>query len=250
MARTTALRCEHIGAHKLYRGDCRDVLEDALTCDLVLTDPPYGIGYITERRYVANAPPMLAGDDAPPVDTVPLMLSGLGDGGAIYLCTRFDVAELWRRALMDAGVVVKTPIVWDKTNHTAGDLDGDYGCQTELVLFAHKGRHKLRDGRDTNLWRIPRPVFGEHPTPKPVDLMARAIRNSSDFGNVVLDPFMGSGTTGVACAKLGRCFIGIETDERYFEIACRRIEEANKQPDLFLPANPMPKQLNLLDAAE
>ena len=111
-----------------------------------------------------------------------------------------------------------------------------------MILFAHKGRHKLRGGRDVNLWRVPRPIFGDHPTPKPVELMARAIRNSTDLGGSVLDPFMGSGTTLVACARYGRTGIGIEIDPKYFEIACRRIEAAYNQPDLFI-APPAPKPI-------
>jgi site-specific DNA-methyltransferase (adenine-specific) len=141
----------------------------------------------------------------------------------------------WDDALSESGLTLKTPIVWDKGNWSAGDLEGDYGNQVELVLFAHKGRHIFTGGRPANLWPIPRPLAGEHPTPKPVALMARCIETSSVRGDVICDPFMGTGPTGVACARLGRRFIGIEIDERYFEIACRRIEEAQRQPDLFVP---------------
>lgn len=145
-----------------------------------------------------------------------------------------------------AGATVKTPIIWDKTNHTAGDLQGDYGNQTEVVLFAHKGRHILRNGRDVNLWRIPRPQFGEHPTPKPVDLMGRAIRNSTDVGDLVCDPFMGEGPTAIASMKLRRRFIGCEINPKYFEIACKRVKAAYQQPDLFAATEPKAEQLDLL----
>lgn len=223
-----------IGDCTLYNEDCRFVLPTLHGVDLVASDPPYGIAYTTSFRRVSDAPAMLANDDIAPVDTVAMMVRPLRTGGAIYLCTRFDVSNQWVVAVESSGCVMKTAIIWDKLNHTAGDLEGDYGCQTELVLFAHKGRHRLRDGRDVNLWRIPRPIFGDHPTPKPVDLMGRIIRNSSDKGQTILDPFMGSGTTGVAAVKLGRRFIGIEIDKRYFDIACRRIEEAYSQPDMFI----------------
>ena len=239
-----------IGACTLYRGDCRDVLPLLPRADAVVTDPPYGISYVTNHRKVSKTPGMLQGDDIPPLDTVQGMVSLIKTGGAIYICTRMDVAEQWRVALASSGAINKTAIVWDKTNHTAGDLDGDYGAQTELILFAHKGRHLLRGGRDVNLWRIPRPEAGDHPTPKPVGLMGRAIRNSSDAGGTILDPFMGSGTTGVACVKLGRKFIGIEIDAGYFDIACRRIEKAYEQPDLFVasPAS-VETQISFLEAA-
>lgn len=242
-----SFRKEQIGDCTLYNADSREVLPLIAAVDLVVTDPPYGIAYVTAFRHVSDAPAMLQNDDVAPIDTVAPMMRALKDTGAIYLCTRYDVSEPWRMAIAAAGGTLKTAIVWDKTNHTAGDLEGDYGAQTELILFAHKGRHKLRDGRDVNLWRIPRPTFGSHPTPKPVDLMGRAIRNSSDRGQTVLDPYMGEGPTGVACVKLGRKFIGIEIEPKYFDTACRRIEAAYAQPDMFVEAErPKAEQLALV----
>lgn len=238
-----SFRCVRIGDATLYNADCREVLPLIPAVDVIVTDPPYGIAYVTSHRHVSDAPAMLKDDDCAPIDTVAMMLAKLKDTGAIYLCTRQDVAEQWRIAIAESGGTLKTAIVWDKLNHTAGDLEGDYGAQTELIIFAHKGRHKLRGGRDVNLWRIPRPVFGNHPTPKPVDLMGRAIRNSSDLGGTVLDPFMGEGPTGVACVKMGRKFIGIEYEPAYFESACKRIEAAYSQPDMFVEAAaPKPTQ--------
>lgn len=244
--RLESFRCEHIGPHKLYLGDCRSILPLLSRVDAVVTDPPYGISYLTERRKVAGTPAMLANDDAAPIDTVDMMSALLVDTGAFYLCTRFDVAEMWRQAMSRSGITLKTPIVWDKTNHTAGDLVGDYGCQTELILFGAKGRHLLRGGRDVNLWRIPRPTFGNHPTPKPVGLMARAIRNSTDQGGVVLDAFMGECPTGIACVKLGRRFVGIEVNAEYFDTACIRVEEAYRQLDMFVEAHQKPEQISML----
>jgi site-specific DNA-methyltransferase (adenine-specific) len=151
----------------------------------------------------------------------------------MYLATRFDVAAQWNDAVRAAGLELKTPIFWDKLNHTSGDLEGDFGAQVEIFIFAHKGRHKLRGRRLANLWRIPRDPAGEHPTPKPVALMERMVACSTDDGGLVLDPFMGSGSTGVACANLGRRFIGIEIDPAYFDIAARRIEDAQRQQRMF-----------------
>lgn len=155
------------------------------------------------------------------------------DGGAVYLCTQFSVFAEWKEAMISAGLTVKTPIVWDKRIHTAGDLTGDYGNQVELILFAHKGRHILRNGRQANLWSISRPPPGDHPTPKPVELMDRCVMNGTDQGGTVLDPFMGTGTTGVAALQQGRRFIGVEIYEKYFDIARRRIEAADSQLNLF-----------------
>lgn len=163
----------------------------------------------------------------------------------MYICTRDDVAPQWKAAAVEAGLTLKTTVVWDKTNWTAGDLEGDYGAQTELILFAHKGRHILRNGRDSNLWRVPRDPPSEHPTPKPIALMGRIIRNSSDVGDTILDPFMGSGSTGVAAVQNGRRFIGIELEQKYFDLSRRRIERALAQGDMFAGREPKaeaPKQ--------
>ena len=151
----------------------------------------------------------------------------------MYLSSRFDVMEMWRRDMEHSGLIITTPIIWDKGNVTAGDLTGDYGNQCEVILFAHKGRHTIKH-RWSNLWAIPREKAGEHPTPKPVALMAKCIVNSTRPEEVVLDPFMGSGTTGVAAVTNGRKFIGVEIEQKYFDIACRRIEQAQKQQNLFL----------------
>jgi site-specific DNA-methyltransferase (adenine-specific) len=226
---------EVIGNATLYCGDCREVLADIAenSIDAVITDPPYGIAYRTNHRKVMATPEMLANDDDAPVDAVAMMASKIKDGGAMYLATRFDVAQPWVVAMQDAGLTMKTPIFWDKTNHTAGDLEGDYGGQVEIFLFAHQGRHKLRGRRQSNLWRCARPPAGEHPTPKPEGLMKRMVLNSTDKGGTVADFFMGSGTTGVSAVEEGRLFIGAELSRQYFSLSCRRIERAQKQQSLF-----------------
>ena len=158
---------------------------------------------------------------------------GLEDTPELYIENLVKIFREVRRALKDDGATLKTPIVWDKGNWTSGDLTGDYGNQCELIIFAHKGRHKLKNGRPSNLWRVPRDPAGEHPTPKPVALMARCIHNSVDRGGTVLDPFMGSGSTGVAAIREGCHFIGIEIEPKYFDISCRRIEAEDNQLSIF-----------------
>ena len=224
-------RVEHIGDATLYLGDCREILPALPKVDAVVTDPPYGISYVSAWRKGGPTEP-IANDQDAPLNSVPLMASRLKDGGALYLATRYDVAGQWNDAVIGSGLRMKTPIFWDKTNHTSGDLDGDFGGQVEIFIFAHQGRHKLRT-RCGNLWRFPREGASAHPTPKPVGLMERILSCSTDVGGVVLDPFMGSGTTGVACANLGRKFIGIEISEKYFDIACERIAAAYAQGRLF-----------------
>lgn len=221
-----------IGAAKLYLGDCADILPTIADVNAVITDPPYGISYVSSWRK-HNRLEMLANDDAPPLHIVKPIFDALADGGALYLATRFDVTPQWLGAISGAGGAIKTPIFWDKGIHTSGDLFGDFGAQVEIFIFAHKGRHLLRGRRHSNLWRFPRDPASDHPTPKPVGLITKMVAASTDAGHVVCDPFMGSGSTGVAAVQMGRRFIGVEIDEKYFDMSCRRIEQAQKQTDLF-----------------
>ncbi len=220
-----------IGNATLYLGDCREILPTLPRVDAVVTDPPYGISYVSARRKQGPTEP-LENDQEAPLEAVALMADRISDSGALYLATRYDVADQWNAAVMASGLVLKTPIFWDKMNHTSGDLDGDFGGQVEIFIFAHKGRHLLRERRG-NLWRFPRDQSGPHPTPKPIGLMERMIVCSTDQGQTVLDPFMGSGSTGAACANLGRRFIGIEINAAYFDIACSRIDAAQRQLRMF-----------------
>lgn len=220
-----------IGNAVLYRGDCLEILPILPKVDAVVTDPPYGIGYVSASR-IQGPTEMLQNDQRALVESVALMAERLADGGALYLATRYDVSAQWNEAVLAAGLTMKTPIFWDKMNHTSGDLEGDYGGQVEIFIFAHKGRHKLNE-RMTNLWRHSKELSLDHPTPKPVGLMERMIANSTACGGLVLDAFMGSGTTGVACVNLDRKFIGIEIEKKYFDITCQCIEQAKKQQRLF-----------------
>lgn len=230
------MRKEIIGNAELYLGDCLAIMPmlaaENKRAAVVATDPPYGINYVSSHR---NDGPteMLQNDDKAPLEAVPMIADLIIDGGALYLATRFDVSPMWTAAIAAAGLACKTPIFWDKGNHTAGDLEGDFGAQVEIFLFAHKGRHKLRGRRQSNLWKCPRDPAGAHPTPKPASLMGRMICASSDNGDLIIDPFMGSGSTGVACASLDRKFIGIELDEKYFDLAFERIQAAQHQQRLF-----------------
>lgn len=220
-----------IGNAILYHGDCLELLPTLPKVDAIITDPPYGISYVSSRRKNVKTEP-LVNDHAALVQAVPMMANCITEGGALYLATRYDVSAQWNDAVIEAGLSMKTPIFWNKMNHTSGDLDGDFGGQVEIFIFAHKGRHKLRQ-RLSNLWNVPRDPADHHPTPKPVKLMEKMISCSVNSGGVVLDSFMGSGSTGVACMNLGRKFIGIEIEKKYFDIACERIDQAQKQMRMF-----------------
>ena len=121
----------------------------------------------------------------------------------------------------------KNILVWIKNNHTAGDLTGAYGKKTEFIIYASKGRHELNGNRDVDTLFYDRVVGNNqvHQNQKPIDLLEFLINKSSNFGETVLDCFMGSGSTGVACLQTNRNFIGIELDEKYYNIAKKRCSE-------------------------
>ena len=105
-----------------------------------------------------------------------------------------------------------------------GDLNGDFAPKTEFIIFFHKGRKLINGKRDPNVLGFKKTRNELHPTQKPVDMTEYMIGKFSDEGDVILDPFMGSGTTGVACKNTNRIFIGMELDETYFNIAKERID--------------------------
>lgn len=214
-------REEIIGPCRLLLGDCLDILPTLGKVDAVVTDPPYGIG-ITRSSRLAVSRGMGGGswDDAPAdLSGLPDVLSIIWGGNYFHLPP------------------TRAPLVWDKNN--AGRDFADFEMAwTNLDMVARRIvlRPMNMDGGKL------------HPTQKPVRVMEWCLGFIPDADHI-LDPFMGSGTTGVACVKLGRRFTGIEIDETYFDIACERIRKAVAQPDMFVQQpEPPPKQEVLFDA--
>lgn len=134
-------------------------------------------------------------------------------------------------------------LVWDKRNPGLGQR---YRRQHEMIMVAHRKGGRIRwnpeAGTVPNILAQMPPRERQHPNEKPIEIIEQLVRTHSSDTDTILDPFMGSGTTGVACAKLGRKFIGIELVPKYFDIACRRIEQAYAQPDMFIRQAPAAKQ--------
>jgi len=213
------------GRVTLYRGDCREILMTLGKVDAVVTDPPYGMEFRSNHRIVKHD--AITGD----AEEWPLQLAvSIPVEHSRYVFCRWD--DLHRVPKP------KSMVTWVKNNWSMGDLEHEHARQTEVALFYPGPGHHFPSGRPSDVISAPRTGNDHHPTEKPAQLMRAMIRWTA---GTVLDPFMGSGTTGVAAVKLGRRFIGIEIDRRYFDIACRRIEEAAKQPDLFIepPAKPV-----------
>jgi site-specific DNA-methyltransferase (adenine-specific) len=196
--------------------------------DMIFTDPPYGMGYLS-NHYVGENPFDMLEEDNEPFDINPFLAEAsrvLIDGGALYLCCRWVNMLDWGVVIKDHGLVLKNAIIWMKNNWTAGDLAGNFSYQYEMILFITKGRHILRGNyRYPNVWQIDRvsPAELVHPTQKPTNLVKRAIEASSDPGGWVVDPFCGSGTTGIACQETGRVYTLGDKVESMVDLTRRRL---------------------------
>ena len=213
----------------LYLGNNMEIME-RLRADAVITDPPYGIG--ADEAVARNKGKngwKYYGDTTwdrypPPKEVFDLMRKISKDQiiwGGNYFTDSLPPTMQW--------------LVWDKGQRDFSLADCEFAWSNQRKaarIFDYSRGKALQDGK-------------EHPTQKPVELMKWCL----DFvpkARSVLDPFMGSGTTGVACAKKGVQFIGIEINEQYFEIACRRIEKAYDQPDMFVAPAVAEKQETML----
>lgn len=213
--------------NQIIQGDCLEVLKTFpdKCVDLVITDPPYGMSYQSSRRKEKHDKIVL--DDS--IDWFEgfskEVYRVLKDDTHIYIfCNEYAISH-FRDWLEGAGFVNKRTLVWVKNNHTSGDLEGDYANKTEFILYAHKGRRLLKGARNPNVVEEKKEHSELHPTQKPLNLMHFFIEKSSDKKEIVLDPFLGSGTTAVAAKQLGRNFIGIEISEKYCEIARQRLRQ-------------------------
>ena len=226
---------------QVITGDCLEVMRgmDAGSVDAVITDPPYGIAYASSWKTRMNGEPRKTranfGPDVFNAEWIPNAYHLLKEDAYLYCFTRWDVAHLWRDAFLAAGFKMGQRLVWDKAHWKMGDLR-HYGSQVEDVLVVYKGGPAMFPGgigRRGNLFRFSSGYLPEgqvdHPTQKPVALMAQFVNDSTRPGDLILDPFCGSGTTGVACVQTGRRFIGIEIDEGYADIARARIAKAAEQ---------------------
>ena len=198
---------------------------DEASVQCVVADPPYGVTYLSNRYIGRNPHGPMAGDWNFQVGVFLSQVARvLRDGGALYLFTRWDVYPLWASSIVPP-LKLSNCIVWLKDNWSAGDLSGNYGNQYENLLFITKGRHTVRGYRFSNVWSFPRIPAKQLlvPAQKPVPLIRRAVEASSDAGDLVVDPFCGSGSTGVAALESGRNVILGDIDPRSIRISCSRL---------------------------
>lgn len=259
-------REEVIGDCRLILGDCMEVLPTLGKVDHVITDPPYDddahaaghrvLSIVGTRRRDTIASPLSfepLTDDT--MELIADYAARMCRGWALSFC-QVEMVGKWRLAFEGAGARWARGMVWVKPD-SSPQLSGDrpaQGFESIALAWCGPGRSVWNGGGRRGVFIMNKhdPGMGhggaknEHETQKPVKLMAQLAELFTNDGETILDPFMGSGTTGVAAVKLGRSFIGIERDPKYFDIACRRIEQAYVQPDLFvMRPEPKPQQLTM-----
>jgi DNA modification methylase len=237
-----------IGDCRLILGDCREILPTLGKVDAVVTDPPYGIGEAAGKAKARTSGLASRSRDASRYRRDYGVSNWDDDTADDEVAMAVKMA---RWSIVFGGNYYDLPptscwLVWDKLN---GDTDFA-DCELAWTNLP-KAVRRIRF-----LWngcmRMERDIKREHPTQKPLEVMRWCIGHLPDDVVTILDPFAGSGTTMVAAAKLGKHGVGIEREEKYFDIACKRIRDAYAQPDMFIDsAKPQPpKQLDLMEAAE
>lgn len=230
----------------LRKGDCLELMKNIPdnSIDLIVTDPPYRV---TSRGSAGNSGGMLqkkinkqgkvfSFNDISCKQYAPEFYRILKDDTHCYvMCNHTNLIEMLN-VFTNVGFKFVKCLIWNKGNKIMGQF---YMNQFEYIMFFRKGKaKKINNCGTSDILEVPNKktkINGKniHDTEKPIDLMKILIENSSKENEIVLDPFMGIGSTGVACINTNRNFIGIELDEKYFEIAKKRIEETEEQLTLF-----------------
>lgn len=232
----------HLGRHIVFCGDSTDPasyerLMDGVKANVIVTDPPYNVNVEETAGRILN-------DNMPDEDFYKFLLSAyscmhdnLADDGSIYVFHADTEGLNFRRAFADAGFYLSGCCIWKKNALVLGR--SPYQWQHEPCLFGWKkgGRHEwYADRKQTTIWEYDRPKASkDHPTMKPVQLLAYPIRNSSMTNGIVLDPFLGSGSTLIACEQIDRVCRGIELDPKFVDVIVKRyIEQVGKSDDVYV----------------
>jgi len=234
-----------LGAHKVMCGDSTDkeamlALMGGAKADMVFTDPPYGVSYESKTKGIVNQRKNIqpvSGDELGKGALKKIVFpafqniaENLKNGGVYYICSPQggELGLMMMMMMKDAGIECRHMIVWvkDRAVFSMGRLDYDY--QHEPILYGWRGSHKhIGNGQfKTSVWSIPNPRASKlHPTMKPVEVMQNALLNSSKSEDIVLDSFLGSGSTLIAAEKTGRVCYGMEIDPKYVDVIIQRYED-------------------------
>lgn len=226
--------------YKLYQGDCLDVINNIEVVDCIITDIPYNISKKNNFKTMKDRTGRNGIDfgewdkgfeEENLIQFIPLIKSG----GSFILFHSFEQFGKLKEIFENNGLMLKDKLIWEKTNPMPRNRDRRYISNIEILSWYVKPKNKWTFNRqngkyESSVLKYPSESGGGfrryHPTQKNLKMIEYLIKIHTNENDVVLDPFMGSGTTGVACMNLNRRFMGIELDESYFNIAKNRIEEA------------------------
>lgn len=231
-----------LGPHRLLCGDSSDINsvkkligEDKI--DLVLTDPPYGVAYTESKAGFSQSlakPKEIQNDHLQSEEEyikfsekwLKVLIPFLNNKNTIYIFNSDKMIFALRQALINVGIYFSQLLIWIKSNAVVGRLD--YLPQHELLAYSWYGRHAFKKSKDKSVLFCPKPSKSKlHPTQKPISLLRRLILNSSKVGDVVFDPFGGSGSTLITCHQTKRKCLMIEIDQEYCETIRRKYYEIN-----------------------
>lgn len=238
-------RVETIGEATLYLGDCREILPTLGMVDAVVTDPPYEAVMQDKWGVLSrNAPSSHVRFEGLGFEAIDHMRDEVAQavksacaGWGVFFCMAEGV-RAWRDSIEASGAKYKRAMVWVKPD-AMPQFNGQgpsVGHEMMVSAWYGSGHSKWNGGGRPGTFTFNKntPGGADHPTQKPLPLIQELVWLFSFAGQTVCDPFMGSGTTGIASVKLGRKFVGIEVNQTYFDLACRRIDHASKQPDMFV----------------
>lgn len=253
-------RKEIIGDCTLYLGDCLEVMPTLKPVSHAIFDPPYedeihnSIGKVRRNDGVEIIETFGFSSINKIRSSVASQCILLSDGWFIAFCIA-EGTKAWEQEIKKNGGKYDTTIAWIKPD-AMPRMNGQgpaRGFECAVTAWCGVGYRKWNAGGKRGIYthnvNPPERISkhdGGHPTEKPLPLMMEILKDFTGPNETILDPFMGSGSTGVACVKLGRKFIGIELEERYFNIACERIHEAYRQPDMFIEPMKTPEQEKLI----
>lgn len=227
-----------MATQKIIHADAREALaylNPDRPIDCIITDPPYGANFWSRRAETPEGKSRVAKieNDGNVTDAIALFhevmvpLVDHMDEGDIYVFTRWDIVDVWMDAVKALpGVQYKMLLIWQKGYPGMGDIDSNWGCGHELILYCKKGRREVAFRRSGIIAVDKVHTTGHiHPTEKPVPLLEQLINMSTKRGDLVVDPFSGSGSTAVAAQRTGRDAFGFELDERYIKPSRARLEQ-------------------------
>ena len=239
------MKKEIIGSCEIWHGDCRDIIPALDDVDHIITDPPYDIEAHTPNRRAKHGKLQHDQDlDFDPLDPsfrlwICQQAAAMTRGWFIAFC-QFESGGAWRDDIELSGIRYKSPMAWIKPDSAPKFNGQDSAIAFENMVkgWCGTGPSKWNGGGGRGVYTCntnSKNRTGLHDTEKPLNLMRELILLFTDHGQLILDPFAGVGTTAVTCQTLGRRCIAIEQHEKYFDVICRRIEDAMKYQDFFVP---------------